>query len=77
MNKKNFINKLSIAYDMTKQQAAKVVDLFFNEMAAALEKGDRFELCTARQPAKGTAGWSGCDQHRNVWAPMNIILATA
>ena len=44
MNKKDLIHNLSESYDMTKQQATKVVEMFFNEMTAALEKGDRVEI---------------------------------
>jgi integration host factor subunit beta len=44
MNKIDLINKLSESHDMTKQQATKVVDMFFNEMTAALEKRDRVEI---------------------------------
>ena len=32
------------ATDLSKSEAAAVVDIFFNEMAAALAKGDRVEI---------------------------------
>ena len=44
MNKKDLIHNLSESYDMTKQQATKVVEMFFNEMTASLEKGNRVEI---------------------------------
>jgi integration host factor subunit beta len=44
MNKLELINTLRFEADLTKSEAAAVVDLFFNEMANALAKGDRVEI---------------------------------
>ena len=44
MNKLELIQALKDATDLTKPQAAGVVDIFFNEMAAALANGDRVEI---------------------------------
>ena len=44
MNKLELIQVLKDATDLTKLQAAGVVDIFFNGMASALAKGDRVEI---------------------------------
>jgi integration host factor subunit beta len=44
MNKLNLIATLKNETELTKFEAAAVVDLFFNEMANALAKGDRVEI---------------------------------
>jgi integration host factor subunit beta len=44
MNKLDLIAALKNKTDITKSEAAAVVDLFFNEMANALAKGDRVEI---------------------------------
>ena len=44
MNKLELIQALKDASDLSKPEAEKVVNLFFNEMAAALAKGDRVEI---------------------------------
>ena len=44
MNKLELIQALKDATDLTKPEAASVVDIFFNEMASALAKGDRVEI---------------------------------
>ena len=44
MNKLELIQALKDATDLTKPQAAAVVDIFFNEMGAALAKGERVEI---------------------------------
>ena len=44
MNKLDLIAALKNKTDITKSEAAKIVDLFFNEMANALAKGDRVEI---------------------------------
>ena len=44
MNKLELIQALKDATDLTKPQAAAVVDIFFNEMAATLAKGERVEI---------------------------------
>ena len=44
MNKMELIGKLKENHHLTKSEAAKVVDLFFDEMAAALCKGCRVEI---------------------------------
>jgi integration host factor subunit beta len=44
MNKLDLIAALKNKTDITKSEAAAVVDLFFNEMAKALAKGDRVEI---------------------------------
>ena len=44
MNKLELINALRNDCQISKKEAATVVDLFFNEMANALEKGDRVEI---------------------------------
>jgi len=49
MNKADLAQALNATNGLSKSEAAAVVDLFFNEMANALEKGDRVEirgLCT-------------------------------
>jgi integration host factor subunit beta len=44
MNKLDLIAALRNETKLTKSEAAAVVDLFFNEMANALAKGDRVEI---------------------------------
>lgn len=44
MNKADLIKTLKNKIDLTKPEAESVVNLFFNEMANALEKGDRVEI---------------------------------
>ena len=44
MNKIDLIKTLSITTDISKIEATKIVNLFFEKMAAALEKDDRVEI---------------------------------
>jgi integration host factor subunit beta len=44
MNKLDLIAALKNEAELTKSEAAAVVDMFFNEMANALAKGDRVEI---------------------------------
>jgi integration host factor subunit beta len=44
MNKLELIKKLRNECQISKKEAATIVDLFFNEMADALAKGDRVEI---------------------------------
>ena len=44
MNKLDLIAALKNEAELTKSEAAAVVELFFNEMANALAKGDRVEI---------------------------------
>jgi integration host factor subunit beta len=44
MNKLDLIGTLKNENDLTKSEAKAVVNLFFNEMANALAKGDRVEI---------------------------------
>jgi len=44
MNKKDLINKLKESQDLSSSHATKIVDKFFNEITAALQKGDRVEI---------------------------------
>ena len=44
MNKLELIKTLKNECQISKKEAATVVDLFFNEMANALAKGDRVEI---------------------------------
>ncbi len=44
MNKIELIAALKKETEITKAEAAKIVDLFFSEMSEALSKGDRVEL---------------------------------
>jgi len=44
MNKLDLTVALKNETELTKSEAAAVVDLFFNEMANALAKGDRVEI---------------------------------
>ena len=44
MNKLKLINALRDECQISKKEAATVVDLFFKEMANALAKGDRVEI---------------------------------
>ena len=44
MNKLNLIIALKNKTDLTKSESEAVVNLFFNEMANALAKGDRVEI---------------------------------
>ena len=44
MNKLDLIQTLSTTNGLSKVEATKVVNLFFDQMAAALEKGDRVEI---------------------------------
>ena len=44
MNKLELIKALRNECQISKKEAATIVDLFFNEMANALAKGDRVEI---------------------------------
>jgi len=44
MNKLELINALRNECQISKKEAATIVDLFFNEMANALAEGDRVEI---------------------------------
>ena len=44
MNKLELIQELNHTTDLSKPEAASIVDIFFNEMAAALSNGDRVEI---------------------------------
>jgi integration host factor subunit beta len=44
MNKRELIDTIKRECSISKNEAAAVVDLFFNEMANALAKGDRVEI---------------------------------
>ena len=44
MNKLELIQALKEATDLSRSKAAAVVDIFFNEMATALAKGERVEI---------------------------------
>ena len=44
MNKLELIKTLRNECQISKKEAATIVDLFFNEMADALAKGDRVEI---------------------------------
>jgi integration host factor subunit beta len=44
MNKLELIEKLKESHNITKDQATTIVNRFFDEMAAALAKGDRIEI---------------------------------
>ena len=44
MNKLDLTVALKNEAELTKSEAATIVDLFFNEMANALANGDRFEI---------------------------------
>ena len=44
MNKLELINTIRNKCQISKKEAATVVDLFFNEMANALADGDRVEI---------------------------------
>ncbi len=44
MNKIELIDVLRTESEITRSDAAQIVDLFFNEMSEALSKGDRVEL---------------------------------
>ena len=44
MNTIDLIQTLSTTDGLSKVEASKIVDLFFDQMAAALEKGDRVEI---------------------------------
>jgi integration host factor subunit beta len=44
MNKLELIKTLRNECQISKKEAATIVDLFFNEMANALSKGDRVEI---------------------------------
>ena len=44
MNKAELAQALSTTTDISRIEAAKIVNLFFDQMASALEKGDRVEI---------------------------------
>lgn len=44
MNKLELIERLRETTDLSKPEAHKIVDLFFNSMADALTRGDRVEI---------------------------------
>ena len=44
MNKLDLIAALKIEAELTKSEAANIVNLFFDQMATALGKGDRVEI---------------------------------
>ncbi len=59
MTKSDLINALNSEYNITKQEAATIVNVCFNEMSAALASGDRVErfrvplLRPARRHSRG------------------------
>ena len=44
MNKIDLIQTLSTTTDISKVEASRIVNLYFEQMATALEKGDRVEI---------------------------------
>ena len=44
MTKSDLINALNSEYDITKQEAATTVNVFFNKMSNALANGERVEI---------------------------------
>ena len=44
MNKLELIQTLCTTTNLSKSEATKIVSIFFEQMAAALEKGDRVEI---------------------------------
>ena len=44
MTKSDIINDLNNEYDITKQEAATIVNVFFNEVSNALANGERVEI---------------------------------
>ena len=44
MTKSDLINALCSEYDITKQEAATIVNVFFDEMSNALTNGERVEI---------------------------------
>ncbi len=44
MTKRQLIDALKTESQISKSEAAQIVDLFFNEMSEALSKGDRVEI---------------------------------
>ncbi len=44
MTKSDIINALNSEFDITKQEAAAIVNVFFNEMSNALANGERVEI---------------------------------
>ena len=44
MNKIDLIQTISTTNGLSKIEAKKIINLFFDQMAAALEKGDRVEI---------------------------------
>ncbi|MDC3237313.1 HU family DNA-binding protein [bacterium] len=44
MNKIDLIQTLSTTKGLSKVEASRIVNLFFNQMVTALEKGDRVEI---------------------------------
>jgi integration host factor subunit beta len=44
MNKQDLLQTLSTTNGLSKTEAAKIVNLFFDQMTNALEKGDRVEI---------------------------------
>ena len=44
MNKQDLIQTLSTTNGLSKTEAAKILNLFFDQMANALENGDRVEI---------------------------------
>lgn len=44
MTKSDLINALNSEFDITKQEAVRIVNILFDEMADALAEGDRVEI---------------------------------
>jgi integration host factor subunit beta len=44
MNKLDLIQTIAATTDISKVEAARIVNLFFEQMAGALEKGERIEI---------------------------------
>lgn len=44
MTKSDLINALNSEFDITKQEASTIVNVFFNEMSKALANGERVEI---------------------------------
>jgi integration host factor subunit beta len=76
MNKLELINTLRNEGQISKKEAAAVVDLFFNEMGNALAEGDRVEirgLCSFYvKKYKAYAGWNPMTGETVTVAPKKL-----
>jgi len=76
MNKLDLIQTLYTTNGLSKVEATKVINLFFDQMATALEKGDRVEIRSlfsfSVKEYEGYTGYHPRDRHTITVAPKKL-----